>query len=239
MSALSLSSEGEHFFRGQRHAMRGIRRWSLVLYKIIMNFLCSSEIILPVAWGSNIGKWALGSPWLLNISVSDAHNPSSELCAFTSCSFSSDITFSKFTIAGIFWISANSMLCNTRVAVLWCSPQMAVSQKGLTSAWSSWSFITLLLKSMWAGSGHTPGKALCSHPEKNSQGFSSMGMRGSLCFVSLIFFLSLMVGSPFFQLLGLWSPSQELSLKLERGRVFYFLYDQWSLILTLPSYWPF
>lgn len=159
---LSLSSEGEHFFRGQRHAMRGIRRWPLVLYKIIINFLCSSEIILP-----NTLKWALGSPWLLNIAVSDAHNPSSELCAFTSCSFSSDITFSKFTIAGIsFWISANSMLCNTRVAVLWCPPQMAVSQKGLTSAWSSWSFITLPLKSMWAGSGHTPGKALCSHPEK-------------------------------------------------------------------------
>lgn len=83
--------------------MRGIRGWSLVLYKIIINFLFSPEIIHPVTQGSNTGKWALGSPWLLNIAVIDVHNPGSELCTFTSCSFSSYITFRNFAIAGVFF----------------------------------------------------------------------------------------------------------------------------------------
>lgn len=237
---LSLSSEGEHFFRGQRHAMKGIRRWPLVLYKIIINFLCSSEIILPSCLRIQHPEV---STWITLVAKHRSFRcPQSKLWAVC-------IYILQFFLRHHFL-----QIYHCWDFFLNFSKQDAVQHKSSSAVMpSSDGSLSerphICLKQLVFH--HPPSEEhvgwVRTHPwkssvltsRKNSQGFSSMGMRGSLCFVSLIFFLSLMVGSPFFQLLRLWSPSQELSLKLQRGSVFYFLYDQWSLILILPSYWPF
>lgn len=181
--------------------MRRIRGQSLVSYKIIIScFLLKS--FHPFSQGSNTEKLVFGSSWLLNTAGTDVHKTGSELCTFTSCSFSSYVTFTNFAIAGAFFfcISAISILCNTRVPVLWHPPQMAASQKGLTSTWSSWSFIPPFEQHVGKSKRH-PWKNSVLTSRKNSQGFSPMTMRGSLCFVSVIFFPSLNVELPFLDFL--------------------------------------
>lgn len=89
----------------------------------------------------------------------------------------------------------------------------AVSQRGLTSTWSSCTFIPL----PWRPCGQGPVQR---HPWKSSEwdqttftGFSPMRLRRSLCFVSLIFFLLYWLGHDFFKPGGQWSCPQQLSLR--------------------------
>lgn len=195
-SVLSLSSEGQHFFRGQRHAMRRIRGWSLVSYKIIIHSLFSPEIIPSIF--PRVQHWE-ASIWIILIAKHCSYwCPQARLWAV-------HIYILQFFLMSpslilpllfFFYISAISILCNTRVPVLWHPPQTAASQKGLTSTWSSWSFIPPFEEPVGRVKRH-PWKSSVLTSRKNSQGFSPMRMRGSLCFVSLIFFPSLMVGHHF------------------------------------------
>lgn len=210
--------------------MRRIRWWSPIIQNtILMNSSFILGIIPPSYPRAQHWEASTSISLIANAAVTDVHRPGSEPCTFTSHSFSPYVTFTIFAITDFFLNFIYQCLVqykSTRAVTPSSDGQpLSVASHSLEAA-------ALSLPSLWRACGQGPvkwhpWKSSGPTPRKASQGFSSMRMRCFLCFVSLIFFPSLMVGSPFFQ--SRWTvvmSTTVASQARETPSVLFFFYDQ-------------
>lgn len=163
---------------------------------------------------------------MLNIAVTDVHRPGSELGTSTSCSFSSYVTITNFAIAGFLFLNFSNQhpVEHKSTSAVMLSSDSSLSER-----------LHIHLKHLVFH--HPPFEEhegrVKRHPWKSSV-LTSEKFTGLLTYENEGF--SLFCYSYFlpffndwvtiFKFLGLWTPSQELSLELERCSCILFPYDQ-------------